>query len=127
MAVMGKAALIAALPLAARTECVMNVEVLETKSARDAALQMALRVFMEFEVPEYSADKLSPWPNIISLSRAVAAVGLLLTTVFSVSFWVLYLWCGISDMIDGPLARRLGSESKVGATVDSIADIKKLF
>lgn len=65
---------------------------------------------------------MSPWPNIISISRAVAAAGLLFTAVFSTLFWALYLWCGISDMIDGPLARRLGTESKAGAAVDSIAD-----
>lgn len=67
-------------------------------------------------------DRMSPWPNIISLSRAVAAFGLLFTSVFSAPFWVLYLWCGISDMIDGPLARRLNSESRTGAAIDSIAD-----
>lgn len=65
---------------------------------------------------------MNPWPNIISLSRAVAAVGLLFPEVSSVQFWSLYLWCGISDMIDGPLARRLGEESKTGAAIDSIAD-----
>lgn len=67
-------------------------------------------------------DRMSPWPNIISLSRAVAAFGLLFPSVFSAPFWVLYLWCGISDMIDGPLARRLNSESRTGAAIDSIAD-----
>lgn len=65
---------------------------------------------------------MSPWPNIISLSRAFAAVGLLFTAVFSGPFWELYLWCGVSDMIDGPLARRLGAESRAGAAIDSIAD-----
>lgn len=65
---------------------------------------------------------MSPWPNIISLSRAAAAVGLLFTAVFSGPFWALYLWCGVSDMIDGPLARRLGAESRAGAAIDSIAD-----
>ena len=62
-------------------------------------------------------------PNLISISRGIAAVALLFTTVFSLPFWVLYIWCGISDMIDGPLARRLGAESKTGATIDSIADL----
>lgn len=65
---------------------------------------------------------MSLWPNIISISRAVAAIGLLFPAVFSGPFWVLYLWCGVSDMIDGPLARRLGAESKAGAAIDSISD-----
>ena len=38
---------------------------------------------------------MSPWPNIIPLSRAVAALGLLSPSVFSIPFWMLYLWCGI--------------------------------
>lgn len=66
---------------------------------------------------------MNQWPNIITASRIVASIGLLFTTVFSIPFWVLYLWCGVSDMIDGPLARRLGAESKAGAALDSIADL----
>ena len=62
-------------------------------------------------------------PNILSISRGIAAVVLMLTTVFSLPFWILYVWCGISDMIDGPLARRLGVASNTGAIIDSIADM----
>lgn len=62
-------------------------------------------------------------PNMISASRGLAAIGMLFTTTFSVPFWVLYAWCGVSDMIDGPLARRLGAESRTGAVVDSLADL----
>ena len=38
-------------------------------------------------------------------------------------FWALYALCGISDMVDGPLARNLQAESKTGAVLDSVADI----
>jgi len=38
-------------------------------------------------------------------------------------FWVIYGLCGISDMIDGYLARKLHAESKTGAMLDSVADI----
>ena len=38
-------------------------------------------------------------------------------------FWVLYALCGISDMLDGWLARRLHAETKAGAILDSVADI----
>lgn len=62
-------------------------------------------------------------PNIISASRGVAAIGLLCTATFSIPFWIIYLWCGISDMVDGPLARNLGAESRTGAVIDSIADL----
>lgn len=62
-------------------------------------------------------------PNLISISRGAAALTLLFTTVFSLPFWLLYIWCGTSDMIDGPLARRLNVESKTGAAIDSVADL----
>ena len=35
------------------------------------------------------------------------------------SLWMVW----ISDMIDGPLARRLGAESRTGAVIDSVADL----
>ena len=38
-------------------------------------------------------------------------------------FWALYALCGISDMVDGWLARNLQAESKTGAVLDSVADI----
>ena len=37
-------------------------------------------------------------------------------------FWVLYLIAGLTDMLDGFLARRWGLESKFGARLDSLAD-----
>ena len=41
----------------------------------------------------------------------------------SAAFWVIYGLCGISDMVDGYLARRLHAMSKTGAVLDSAADI----
>ena len=37
-------------------------------------------------------------------------------------FWVLYAIAGMTDMLDGFLARRWGVESKFGARLDSLAD-----
>ena len=62
-------------------------------------------------------------PNIISALRILGAICLLLFSPASVAFWVLYGFCGISDMLDGYLARNLHAESKTGAVLDSIADI----
>lgn len=62
-------------------------------------------------------------PNIVSASRGLAAIGLLCTSTFCAPFWILYGWGGISDMIDGPLARKLGVESRTGAAIDSAADL----
>ena len=62
-------------------------------------------------------------PNIISALRILGAFLLLFIYPASVAFWVIYGLCGISDMLDGYLARKLHSESKTGALLDSVADI----
>ena len=62
-------------------------------------------------------------PNIISALRILGAILLLLFYPASVAFWVIYGLCGISDMLDGYLARKLHAESKTGAVLDSVADI----
>lgn len=62
-------------------------------------------------------------PNIISASRGVAALVMLFFPVFSPGFWALYCWGGISDMIDGLIARKMNAESEFGAGVDSVADL----
>ncbi len=62
-------------------------------------------------------------PNAISALRFLGAVCLLFFEVNSIVFWIFYFVCGLSDMADGYLARRLGCESKVGALLDSLADL----
>lgn len=60
--------------------------------------------------------------NIITSSRILAAALMLPAEPFSPAFWVLYAWCGMSDMVDGTTARKTGSESCFGAKLDSTAD-----
>ena len=62
-------------------------------------------------------------PNAISALRLLGAVCLLFFGVESCAFWVIYFVCGLSDMADGYLARKLGCDSKVGALLDSLADL----
>ena len=62
-------------------------------------------------------------PNIITALRIVGSVGLLFCNVAGWQFWTLYVFCGISDMIDGWLARKHQAESKTGSVLDSIADL----
>ena len=62
-------------------------------------------------------------PNIISALRIAGAIGLLFFNVKGWPFWVLYASCGISDMVDGRLARKLNAETEAGAVLDSVADI----
>ena len=67
--------------------------------------------------------KVASIPNIISALRILGAICLLLFHPGSVAFWVVYGLCGISDMQDGYLARKLHAESRTGAVLDSVADI----
>ncbi len=66
---------------------------------------------------------MKPLPNAISALRFLGAVCLLFFRVESCAFWAIYFVCGLSDMADGYLARKLGCESKVGAMLDSLADL----
>jgi len=62
-------------------------------------------------------------PNILSSLRIAGAVALLLSDVSSILFGVLYIVCGISDIADGWLARKLKCVTRTGALLDSVADI----
>ena len=61
-------------------------------------------------------------PNILSSLRMVGAVALLPCDVVGTTFWVLYMLCGISDIVDGWLARKLKCVTRTGALLDSLAD-----
>ena len=61
-------------------------------------------------------------PNLLSMSRIVLCLPLLMVDAITMPFWILYLIAGLTDMVDGFLARRWGVESKFGARLDSLAD-----
>ena len=60
--------------------------------------------------------------NIITGSRIVFSLSLLFIPLSSAWFYVLYLLCGLSDMIDGTVARRTSSASEFGARLDTLSD-----
>jgi CDP-diacylglycerol--glycerol-3-phosphate 3-phosphatidyltransferase len=62
-------------------------------------------------------------PNIITSLRIAGSLGLLFCDVANNTFWLVYGLCGISDIVDGWLARKLKCVSKTGALLDSVADI----
>ena len=61
-------------------------------------------------------------PNFLSASRIALCLPLLFVDAMTLPFWVLYLIAGLTDILDGFLARRWGVESKFGARLDSLAD-----
>ena len=62
-------------------------------------------------------------PSIISVARIAGSLGLLFCDVTGVAYWIIYSLCGISDIVDGWLARKLKCITKTGALLDSLADI----
>ena len=60
--------------------------------------------------------------NIITLCRMIGSIGLLLCPVFSDCFYGLYLFCGLTDMVDGTIARKTGAAGTFGARLDTMAD-----
>ena len=60
--------------------------------------------------------------NIITGSRMVFSLSLLFIPLSSAWFYALYLLCGLSDMIDGTVARRTNSASEFGARLDTLSD-----
>ena len=60
--------------------------------------------------------------NIITGSRIVLSLPLLFIPLTSAWFYVLYLLCGLSDMIDGAVARKTKNASEFGARLDTVSD-----
>ena len=60
--------------------------------------------------------------NLITGTRILCSAALLFCPAFSAPFVVLYLVSGLTDMIDGPVARKTGTVSELGAKLDTAAD-----
>lgn len=62
-------------------------------------------------------------PNCITASRIVGAISLFFTERFSIPFYIIYTLCGITDAIDGFVARLTKTNSEFGAKLDSVSDL----
>ena len=60
--------------------------------------------------------------NIITGSRIVFSLLLLFIPLSSALFYIFYLFCGLTDMIDGTVARKTGAVSNFGAKLDTASD-----
>ena len=61
--------------------------------------------------------------NILTCWRIFGSILLLFFPALSLDFYIIYLLCGFSDMIDGTIARKTNSSSKFGSQLDTIADL----
>ena len=62
-------------------------------------------------------------PNFISLSRIIFSLILIFIKPLSIAFYAIYIICGFSDVLDGVIARKTGTTSRLGEKLDSLADM----
>ena len=60
--------------------------------------------------------------NIVTGCRLFGSVLLLFFPAFSLEFYIVYIICGFSDMIDGTIARKTNTASELGSKIDTVAD-----
>lgn len=75
----------------------------------------------------WEGDKMKYLANLISLARILLSFLLLLTGPLTLPFYFIYGLCGVSDMLDGYLARKYNCASRMGALLDSLADAVMVF
>ena len=61
--------------------------------------------------------------NLITAIRILCSVALLFCAALSPWFYVLYITAGLSDMVDGWVARKTNTVSEFGSKLDTVADI----
>jgi phosphatidylglycerophosphate synthase len=61
--------------------------------------------------------------NYISIARILLVLALVRIEPLSTMFYVIYFICGISDILDGFIARKTNTTSKFGEKLDSAADL----
>jgi len=59
--------------------------------------------------------------------RLIAIIPLMILTPLELPFMIIYVAAGLSDMIDGPIARKFNITSQFGAALDGGADLLFLF
>ena len=73
-------------------------------------------------------EKILTVPNIITSFRILGSLILLLfIEPFTREFFVLYTLCGLSDVVDGVVARATKSTTEFGSKLDSVADLLFYF
>ena len=62
-------------------------------------------------------------PNLLTGLRIALSAALLLLFTHKTAFLIVYLACGLTDALDGFIARKYGWQSRLGSLLDSIADV----
>ena len=78
---------------------------------------------MESQIPILGEQMIKHIANILTGYRIFGSILLLFFPAFSLDFYITYLLCGFSDMVDGTVARKTNSISELGAKIDTVADL----
>ena len=62
-------------------------------------------------------------PNCITSVRILGTIVMIFTAPLSLAFFIVYTLCGLSDALDGWVARKTNSITEFGSKLDSIADL----
>ena len=61
--------------------------------------------------------------NSLTISRIIGSIILCFLEVLTIPFYIVYVYSGFTDFLDGFLARKYNVVSKLGSNLDSIADL----
>ena len=61
--------------------------------------------------------------NIVTSTRIIGTLCLIPFETYSLPFYIFYIWCGVSDVIDGFIARTTHTVSRLGSILDTISDL----
>ncbi len=75
------------------------------------------------EEGEFMKGMLRHIPNCITCLRILGTVALLFTEPLSAKFFWVYLFTGVTDVLDGFIARTFNLTSEFGAKLDSVSDL----
>lgn len=65
--------------------------------------------------------------NLITISRIILALSLLFIKPCSFIFYLIYTICGLTDILDGYIARKINKTNAFGAKLDSLTVTDMIF
>ena len=74
-------------------------------------------------IPEEHGKNIVNPANALTVLRIVCALCMIFFPAFSAWFYVCYIAGGVTDVLDGFIARRFRMETKLGSRLDTAADI----
>lgn len=60
--------------------------------------------------------------NVITSLRIICSIIIIKMPIFSLAFYILFFLSGVTDMVDGAVARKTGTASEFGSKLDTFAD-----